>query len=114
MNKIIKVMKLEECVESIKQMIKCSTLIPVIGSGFSAGSRSNNGCVPTGKQMKSDMIEALAKSGHIVDSKSKSFSQVAKYYNRLIEGSIRKEAYTTRKISPPWVISPGADTWAAT
>lgn len=91
MNKIIKVMKLEECVESIKQMIKCSTLIPVIGSGFSAGSRSNNGCVPTGKQMKSDMIEALAKSGHIVDSKSKSFSQVAKYYNRLIEGSIRKE-----------------------
>lgn len=91
MNKEIKVLTLEECVDTIKQMIRNSTLIPVIGSGFSAGNKSNNGYVPSGKQMKGDMLKALFEAGYTIDSNKKTFSQIAKYYNRLITASIRKE-----------------------
>lgn len=91
MNKEIKVLTLEECIDTIKQMIRNSTLIPVIGSGFSAGNKSNNGYVPSGKQMKGDMLKALFEAGHTIDSNKKTFSQIAKYYNRLITASIRKE-----------------------
>ncbi len=86
----IKILKFKECVEPIKQMLRSSTLIPVIGSGFSAGSRTAKGYVPNGKEMKRDMIEALNNAGHQIDL-NKTFSQVARYYNHLIKSDKRKE-----------------------
>lgn len=91
MTQTIKVVKLEEYLDVLGQMFKNSILIPVIGSGFSAGSYTSQGCVPSGSCMKRDMIRALEIAGHKINSDKKSFSQVAKYYNRFIDVETRKK-----------------------
>lgn len=87
----IKVLRLEKCIEEIKTYINNSTLIPVIGSGFSAGSETSRGIVPNGKEMKQFMIDKLSQSDIDIKLEGKSFSQIAKYYNRLIDASVRKK-----------------------
>lgn len=87
----IKVLRFENCIAEIKTYINNSTLIPVIGAGFSAGNETSKGIVPNGKQMKQFMIEKLSQNGVNVNYEEKSFSQIAKYYNRVIDASIRKK-----------------------
>ncbi len=79
----IKVLRFENCIAEIKTYINNSTLIPVIGAGFSAGNETSKGIVPNGKQMKQFMIEKLSQNGVNVNYEEKSFSQIAKYYNIL-------------------------------
>lgn len=89
MEKGIKVCRIDDCKDLLVKLIRKGALIPVLGSGFSAGQRTPKGIVPNGLQMKQIMINALATlDEHISDSKP--FSQVAKYYNQLIPSSERK------------------------
>ena len=90
MNNTIKIFKIEEKLEHLTQLLSSASLIPVIGSGFSAGETSSRGIVPSGSQMKLDMLQALTDNKKKVDEK-KPFSQVAKYYNALIPSDIRKK-----------------------
>lgn len=104
MNNTIKIFKIEEKLEHLAQLLSSASLIPVIGSGFSAGETSSRGIVPSGSQMKLDMLQALTDNKKKVDEK-KSFSQVATYYNALIPSDIRKKYiahnFINVKLSPP-------------
>ena len=77
MEKGIKICSIDDCKDLLVQLIRKGALIPVLGSGFSAGQRTPKGIVPSGSQMKQAMIGALATLGEQI-SDSKSFSQVAK------------------------------------
>ena len=54
-----------ECYEAILSSIKRNRLVPFIGSGFSAGLPTRNGCVPSPEQLKRKLAELLRKFGEI-------------------------------------------------
>lgn len=66
-------------------------LIPLIGSGFSRGSISKRGQVPSGLDMKRDMIEKLEQfdSSFIGTLNNESFPKVASFYEKHIERNIK-------------------------
>lgn len=87
----IEIIEFNQFTDKLSQMIKSSTLIPILGAGFSCGCKTTRGIVPNGKSMKEHMIKELKKSNGVTELEKKSFSQVAKYYNRMIDVQIRKE-----------------------
>lgn len=89
----MKVKKLSDELNSIKNSIMSSSLIPVLGSGFSVSMLANEGLVPSGNDMKTHMINTLSKLDASYDFKSKSFSQLAKYYNKKVSLLERKEYF---------------------
>lgn len=87
----IKIYAIAEKVENLTQLVRNSNLIPVLGSGFSAGLQtSKGGIVPSGSMMKKEMIKSLTDNGYSSDS-SKPFSRIAMHYNNLIPAHKRKE-----------------------
>lgn len=91
MNTKIEIVEFIQFTDTLSQMIKSSTLIPVIGAGFSCDCKTTRGIVPNGSSMKKHMIKELNKNKKVTAIDKKSFSQVAKYYNRLIDEQVRKE-----------------------
>ena len=91
----MKVCRFEEIESEIVSHLRERRLIPVIGSGFSVGSQSLSGTVPSGKEMKSDMIESITKYFNRANESSlglteKTFSQIATYYHKTVPKDIQR------------------------
>lgn len=91
MEKTIRILEFDDIKEKLVSLIKNYSLIPVIGAGFSCGSKTANGIVPNGTSMKNHMIETLKIEEGITGLKDKKFSKVATYYNRMIDAKLRKK-----------------------
>jgi len=69
-------------------------LIPIIGSGFSAGSLSFGGTVPTGREMKADMIQCICQylgdNTSVSSLNKKSFNQIATYYHKIAPKNVQR------------------------
>lgn len=79
----------DEFVDALRQ----NSILPIIGSGFTANCASKFGTVPSGSRMRTDMINALLKNlgdEHIDELEKKTFSDIALYYNRVISIKERK------------------------
>lgn len=70
---------LEELKAEFISFFRNETLIPLIGSGFSAGANTKNASVFSGEEYKQFMLEALQKKMN-PDYQSKSFSQICDIY----------------------------------
>jgi len=75
----------KEIRDNLVTFFKTKTLIPIVGAGFSCGSVSYNGTVPTGSEYKQQMINALAENTEFTPEeknnfKNKSFSTLCDYY----------------------------------
>ena len=82
----------------LSNCIANKTLIPIIGSGFTAGEKSSGGSVPDGDKFRSIMIDAiLTSSDELKNSqdalKKREFSQLAEIYlnEKFVPGTIVKE-----------------------
>ena len=89
----MQVKTLGEVLSSIKNNIISSSLIPVLGSGFSVRMMARNGLVPSGNDMRQYMIQVLSESDPSYNFEDKSFSQLTKYYNKKILLADRKEYF---------------------
>ena len=90
---LMEIKKMSEEINSIKNNIMSSSLIPVLGSGFSVSMLAKEGLVPSGADMKKHMINTLSKLDVSYDFENKSFSQLTKYYNKKVSLSERKEYF---------------------
>lgn len=63
----------KELDELLRKLIESRHLIPVIGSGFSAGAITRNGTVPDMKQLQKTLIELLIKTDTYKDETKESF-----------------------------------------
>lgn len=80
----------EEFVDALRQ----NSILPIIGSGFTAKCACNRGTVPSGSMMRTDMIHALSKEigdQYIDELKKQTFSRIAYYYNKKINIKDRKQ-----------------------
>lgn len=78
----LNIVTLEEVTEELQDHIRRGELFPIIGSGFTKGCKTKSGqTVPSGSDMRMDMIQYLADHGYHVPE-NKSFSQVARYYQK--------------------------------
>lgn len=80
----------EEFVDALRQ----NSILPIIGSGFTAKCACNRGTVPSGSMMRTDMIHALSKEigdQYIDELKKKTFSGIAYCYNKKINIKDRKQ-----------------------
>lgn len=82
--------------EDIMKFLANKTLIPIIGSGFSAGAKTKYGVVPNGEEYKKHMVLELCKymndDSYIYDELIKdTFSNIASEYNEMIEKEDRKK-----------------------
>ena len=82
--------------EIIIENFRKKTLIPIIGSGFSQGSKSLKGYVPSGKEYIDYMRERLNKCGALSDLEKEelkvySFSELSTVYHEEISLDERKE-----------------------
>ena len=82
-------------------MLKKKSVIPIIGSGFSRGSKANKGTVPSGEDMSNFMLSEIQK----IDNKSRLpnvFSKIATYYESKVPLNIRdkylKDNFTNVKL----------------
>ena len=91
--------------DEIISIMKTKRLIPIIGSGFTRGSAARNGQVPSGTEMKNDMISELNTKFPNQEHKlpQKSFSEIARMYEKHIDMSIKhrylEKYFTQVKIS---------------
>lgn len=84
--------------------LRAGRIIPIIGSGFTRGSRSSKGVVPSGKDMHTYMIEKL--SGIFPSNTEKiermNFSQVAGLYEKHVNLNVKhrylEDCFTNVKI----------------
>ena len=76
---------LEVVQEELQRHLRRKELFPIIGSGFTRGCLTKSGeHVPSGNDMKDYMEKYLSERGHSIPPNC-SFSQVAKYYERLAD-----------------------------
>lgn len=87
----IKDFKDEHLQSDFIQHIKAKRLIPLIGSGFTRHCIAKNGRVPSGADMKTDMITELENvfPSTIDKLKQMKFSQVASRYEKHVEKSVK-------------------------
>ena len=57
----MKITKLNDEISSLKNNIMSSSLIPVLGSGFSVAMVAKEGMVPSGEEMKQHMVNLMKK-----------------------------------------------------
>lgn len=79
--------------EDIAKQIRSKSLIPILGAGFSAGASAKKGKVPSGNDLKNDMIMQIEKKGVDV-SKIKTIDDLKKislYYRRIVPEAERKK-----------------------
>lgn len=89
----MKITKLNDEISSLKNNIMSSSLIPVLGSGFSVAMVAKEGMVPSGEEMKQHMVNMLSKTDSSYNFNNKSFSQLAKYYNKIVPLTERKKYF---------------------
>ena len=87
----MEVKRLSDVWDALKNNIMSSSLIPVLGSGFSTNSNAREGLVPSGSVMREYMIGELNKIDASQDLESMKFSEISTYYNKLVPLSERKQ-----------------------
>lgn len=80
----------------IRQHLKNRTLIPILGSGFSRGSVSRLGTVPSGEEYKKYMINQIScyrnyDVTEISKLEGKNFSEISTIYHKLIPAEIQRK-----------------------
>ncbi|WP_138262149.1 SIR2 family protein [[Clostridium] hylemonae] len=77
----------------IAKQIRNKSLIPILGAGFSAGATTNNGRVPSGKDLKNEMLLQIKKTGNDVSriEEIEDLKKIALYYKAKVSESIRKK-----------------------
>lgn len=92
----MEIIKFQDAKEELLSNFKRKMLIPVIGSGFTRGCKSYNGCVPSGKDYRKYMIKQINESNLLSESekdniKGSSFSNVADTYHDIVDLSTKKK-----------------------
>lgn len=78
--------------EEIKKQLKNKMLFPIIGAGFSSNCQARRGFVPSGTELKDEMIRQIELSGgNGSQIKENNLKKVALYYKKLVEASVRKD-----------------------
>lgn len=74
-------------------LLKTRSLIPIVGSGFTRLCNCHKGKVPSGSDMKKDMIDSLVNIDFATydQLKTVNFSKIAYYYNKNVADEIRKK-----------------------
>lgn len=74
-------------------LLKTRSLIPIVGSGFTRLCNCHKGKVPSGSDMKKDMIDSLVSIDFATydQLKTVNFSKIAYYYNKNVADEIRKK-----------------------
>lgn len=83
-----------DIINEIAKQIRAGRIIPILGSGFSAGSETQNGVVPDGNQMRNYMIKQIKDSITDIETEmleSKTFSQIALYYHECVPQKQQKQ-----------------------
>lgn len=76
--------------DDLLKYFKSQSLYPVLGAGFSAGCKTQNGYIPSGNKLKNDMLDQINGAEIDISSiSSQDLKNIAKYYKRLIPRSIR-------------------------
>lgn len=94
----INVTRFVDVKKAMLQLLRDRSLIPVLGAGFSCGSKAYNGVVPSGATMKDYMLECIDKKGvyegnEINKLRNKKFSSIAQIYIKHEDDNKRKDYY---------------------
>lgn len=94
----MKVVKFEEIFDLFVSNLRSKSLIPVIGSGFTAGCNCFKGTVPSTQKYKQDMEDELYKKLCLTEEefkqlKSESFSSVAALYIKEIDDDVKRNYF---------------------
>jgi hypothetical protein len=85
------VYQFDQIKDEIITLLQGHRLIPILGSGFSVGSPSKNGQVPSGEIMRDYMINKIEeKNGKSDDLRKKLLSQISTYYNKIVSREEKK------------------------
>ncbi len=79
--------------KDIAKQIRNKSLIPILGAGFSANAIASAGKVPSGKDLKNEMILQIKNAGVDVSKieKLEDLKKIALYYKAKVSESIRKK-----------------------
>lgn len=79
--------------EDMAKHIRNKSLIPILGAGFSANAIANEGRVPSGKDLKDEMLLQIKNTGDDVSKieKIEDLKKIALYYKAKVSESIRKK-----------------------
>lgn len=91
MYKDINTVDLKNEISNLKIMISKRNIVPILGAGFSKGSKARNGFVPSAKEMEEHMLFEIQKYEQIDETKNISFSKLSAYYNNLVPSKTRKQ-----------------------
>ena len=91
MYKDINTVDLKNEISNLKIMISKRNIVPILGAGFSKGSKARNGFVPSAKEMEEHMLREIQKYEPIDETKNISFSKLSAYYNNLVPSKTRKQ-----------------------
>ena len=91
MFKDINTVDLKNEISNLKIMISKRNIVPILGAGFSMGSKARNGFVPSAKEMEEHMLREIQKYEPIDETKNISFSKLSAYYNNLVPSKTRKQ-----------------------
>lgn len=91
MFKDINIVDLKNEINNLKTMISKRNIVPILGAGFSMGSKARNGFVPSAKEMEDHMFCEIQKYEPIDKTKNISFSKLSDYYNNLVPSKTRKQ-----------------------
>lgn len=94
----INVVKFVDVKKDMLQLLRDRSLIPVLGAGFSCGSKAYNGVVPSGATMKDYMVECINKKGvyeeHEINKlRNEKFSRIAQIYIKHEDGAKKNDYY---------------------
>ena len=87
----INTVDLKNEVSNLKIMISKRNIVPILGAGFSMGSKARNGFVPSAKEMAEHMLHEIQKYEPIDATRNISFSKLSDYYNSLVPAKTRKQ-----------------------
>lgn len=87
----INTVDLKNEIGNLKIMISKRNIVPILGAGFSMGSKARNGFVPSAKEMAEHMLREIQKYEPIDATRNISFSKLSDYYNSLVPAKTRKQ-----------------------
>ena len=111
----INTVDLKSEISNLKIMISKRNIVPILGAGFSMGSKARNGFVPSANEMAKHMCHEIQKYEQTDEITNVSFSKLSTYYNSLVPSQTRKQYlidnflnvelsdYKQKFLSIPWL-----------
>ena len=111
----INTVDLKSEISNLKIMISKRNIVPILGAGFSMGSKARNGFVPSSNEMAKHMCHEIQKYEQTDEITNVSFSKLSTYYNSLVPSQTRKQYlidnflnvelsdYKQKFLSIPWL-----------